>query len=132
MNPEKMTFDQFREWVQDSTHGWTAEPGNGCILIKPMLGVIDREGRDQVMRRFERIGRVSDLGSTTDLSPFSVGTQLCPQPRMKTVDCPTCGGSGQVPDQVAIGAEMRELREAMGLSVREIARQFGLSAGFAS
>lgn len=36
--------------------------------------------------------------------------------------CPHCEGTGHTPDLVAIGAQLRALREAAGLSLRDLAK----------
>lgn len=46
--------------------------------------------------------------------------------------CPHCNGSGTVDDPYLIGLEMRKLRDACGLSVREVARRIKKSAMYVS
>jgi transcriptional regulator with XRE-family HTH domain len=47
-----------------------------------------------------------------------------------TLPCPRCHGSGHVQDDAAIGAQMRQLREEAGPSLREVARRMGCSAQY--
>lgn len=51
---------------------------------------------------------------------------------MLTVKCPTCGGTGEVPNQKSLGAELRKLREKAGLSGRQVARRMHISAPYLS
>lgn len=51
---------------------------------------------------------------------------------MKTVICPTCEGSGRLPDQRDIGRAMRARRVKADLSLREVARRMALSAAYVS
>ena len=44
--------------------------------------------------------------------------------------CPRCGGAGWLPDDKATGKRMRAMREAKGLSGREVARRMGMSAPY--
>lgn len=46
---------------------------------------------------------------------------------MKKSLCPSCLGTGQVPDQACIGATMRELRRQAGLTLRCLARRLRTS-----
>lgn len=46
--------------------------------------------------------------------------------------CRRCGGSGVEVDPVETGREMRALREAAGLSLREMARRMGYSVQYIS
>jgi len=51
---------------------------------------------------------------------------------MKTIPCRHCNGTGKVPDQAAIGAEMKALREARKIPLREMARRILASPAFLS
>lgn len=44
--------------------------------------------------------------------------------------CGACGGTGRVADPRAVGAELRQLRVAAGLTLRAVARELGLSAPY--
>lgn len=44
--------------------------------------------------------------------------------------CPHCSGKGKVADDAALGAEMRKLRVAAGISLRGMAKRLGLSAPY--
>lgn len=57
-------------------------------------------------------------------------SRLLSDPPTKT--CPRCEGTGQVPDPVYIGAQMRRLRGKTGMSLREMARRAGFSAPYIS
>mgnify|MGYP006403728585 FL=1 len=46
--------------------------------------------------------------------------------------CPRCNGSGEILDDRVHGASIRRQREALGLSLREVARRCGWSAGYLS
>ena len=46
--------------------------------------------------------------------------------------CQRCNGTGNEPNQVAIGQTLRGLRLSSGLSLREMARRVGLSHSFLS
>jgi len=52
--------------------------------------------------------------------------------RLKTLPCPYCRGTGQIPDDRAVGAEMRRLRERSGKSLRAVAGRLGVSAAYLS
>lgn len=49
-----------------------------------------------------------------------------------TKPCPHCDGTGRVMDERAVGALMRKVREAKGLSLREVARRLKWSAPYVS
>ena len=51
---------------------------------------------------------------------------------MRTTICPRCNGTGHIADDRAIGQEMRQLREAKQISLREIARRMHYSAAYLS
>lgn len=51
---------------------------------------------------------------------------------MKMEPCKCCKGTGEQIDQRALGREMKELREAMGLSLRSVATGLGISAPYLS
>jgi predicted transcriptional regulator len=42
--------------------------------------------------------------------------------------CPRCFGKGRIP--IYLGADLRAIREASGLSLRELARRLSLSAAY--
>lgn len=44
--------------------------------------------------------------------------------------CPRCNGTGTIPDDRAMGAAMRQRREAAGLSLYDLAKKLGLSASY--
>lgn len=46
--------------------------------------------------------------------------------------CPRCGGTGEVEDDREVGAGYRRRREDIGVSLREVARQCGLSVSYLS
>ena len=52
--------------------------------------------------------------------------------RHMTRECRKCNGSGKELDQRAMGAELRRMREESGLSLREVARQLDMVAGYLS
>lgn len=51
---------------------------------------------------------------------------------MKTIPCKHCNGTGKVPDQRALGEEMRKRRESLGYSLREAAFRMSISAPYLS
>ena len=46
--------------------------------------------------------------------------------------CPRCGGTGRLPDDRVMGAQMRERRQRAGLSLRALAKRLGLTASYLS
>lgn len=53
-------------------------------------------------------------------------------PESVTIKCPRCGGTGHIDNPVAIGEQMRKLRLAKGIGLREIAQDIGFSAPYVS
>lgn len=49
-----------------------------------------------------------------------------------TIPCPTCSGTGRLPDVKAIGKAMQARREKGGLTLREVAAELGISIGYLS
>lgn len=47
-----------------------------------------------------------------------------------TIPCPECKGQGTVTNPVWYGQKMRNARRKAGLSLRQMARAIGLSAGY--
>lgn len=50
----------------------------------------------------------------------------------KTKSCPRCSGTGQVQDDAALGAELRQLRVAACVSLWQVASQMGFSVSYIS
>lgn len=51
---------------------------------------------------------------------------------MQTKTCPHCGGSGLIPDNSSIGAEMQKLRTQANITLREVAGLMNISIGYLS
>jgi transcriptional regulator with XRE-family HTH domain len=49
-----------------------------------------------------------------------------------TEPCPQCNGTGRCLDDRAVGAAMRQVRIAAGLSLRGVAKRLGVSAPYVS
>lgn len=49
-----------------------------------------------------------------------------------TVQCPTCNGSGVIPDRKAQGARMMKIRTDARVTLREVAALLNLSVGYIS
>lgn len=49
-----------------------------------------------------------------------------------TITCPTCNGSGRVPDPKAKGREMAARRKQARVTLREVAAHMGFSVGYVS
>lgn len=50
----------------------------------------------------------------------------------RTAPCVRCNGTGEIENAAYRGQEMRKLRQATGLPLREVARRMGKSAAYIS
>ncbi len=53
-------------------------------------------------------------------------------PKVPTRSCSHCGGTGREMDPVAIGKQLRELRQKAGMSLRTVADRLGFTAPYIS
>jgi predicted transcriptional regulator len=62
------------------------------------------------------------------MSPLTLGTVTA----REGTPCPRCYGTGVLPDDRAIGVQMRERRQRAGLTLRALARKLNLTAAYLS
>lgn len=55
-----------------------------------------------------------------------------PVPPVTAAQCPTCGGSGTVEDDAAVGQRLRKARKMARLTMKEVGRRMGFTESYLS